>query len=112
MTTRLEGKDTQWLPFNLGHENGAGNPPAPDGNYRTAYLWEEALARDSLLDILAHYIHLRRPLAADGTTSAHGAKPRGHPSPTCAESTIGYRRINSLAKKLALHFWLGVEVRR
>jgi type I restriction enzyme, R subunit len=58
MTTKLEGKDTQWLPFNLGHDNGAGNPPAPDGNYRTAYLWEETLARDSLLDILARYIHL------------------------------------------------------
>jgi type I restriction enzyme R subunit len=59
MTTRLEGKDTQWLPFNLGHKNGAGNPPAPDGNYRSAYLWEEALARDSLLDMLARYIHLQ-----------------------------------------------------
>jgi type I restriction enzyme R subunit len=58
MTTKLEGKDTQWLPFNRGHENGAGNPPAPDGNYRTAYLWEEALEPDSLLDILARYIHL------------------------------------------------------
>jgi hypothetical protein len=62
MATRLEGKDTQWLPFNLGHSNGAGNPPASDGNnggnYRTAYLWEEALTPDSLLDILARYIHL------------------------------------------------------
>jgi type I restriction enzyme, R subunit len=58
MTTKLEGKDTQWLPFNLGHNNGAGNPPTPDGNYRTGYLWEETLARDSLLDILARYIHL------------------------------------------------------
>ncbi len=58
MTTKLEGKDTQWLPFNRGHNNGAGNPPAADGNYRTAYLWEETLARDSLLDILARYLHL------------------------------------------------------
>lgn len=58
MATKLEGKDTQWLPFNLGHNNGAGNPPGRDGNYRTAYLWEEALTRDSLLDILARYIHL------------------------------------------------------
>jgi type I restriction enzyme R subunit len=58
MTTKLEGKDTQWLPFNIGHNNGAGNPPGREGNYRTAYLWENALTRDSLLDILARYIHL------------------------------------------------------
>jgi type I restriction enzyme R subunit len=59
MTTRLEGKFTQWLPFNRGHRNGAGNPPGEAGNYRTAYLWEEVLARDSLLDILARYVHLQ-----------------------------------------------------
>ena len=58
MTTKLEGKDTQWLPFNRGYRNGAGNPPGEDGNYRTAYLWEEVLTRDSLLDILARYVHL------------------------------------------------------
>ena len=58
MTTKLEGKDTQWLPFNRGHANGAGNPPGDGNNYRTAYLWEEALTRDSLLDILARYVHL------------------------------------------------------
>jgi type I restriction enzyme R subunit len=58
MATKLEGKETQWLPFNLGNRNFAGNPPGKDGNYRTAYLWEEALSRDSLPDILARYIHL------------------------------------------------------
>lgn len=58
MTTKLEGKNTQWLPFNRGNANGAGNAPRDDGNYRTSYLWEEALTRDSLLDILARYVHL------------------------------------------------------
>src|SRR5262249_58672490 len=59
MTTRIEGKSPQWLPFNRGHHNGAGNPPGEEGNYRTAYLWEQVLARDSLLDILARYVHLQ-----------------------------------------------------
>ena len=59
MTTRLEGKSTTWLPFNRGYRNGAGNPPGDAGNYRTAYLWEEALTRDSLMDILARYVHLQ-----------------------------------------------------
>jgi len=57
MTTRLAGKGTRFLPFNLGRGNGAGNPDNPDG-YRTAYLWEYVLARDSFLDILARFIHL------------------------------------------------------
>ncbi|MCB9833048.1 MAG: type I restriction endonuclease subunit R [Planctomycetes bacterium] len=56
MTTRLDGKTTRFLPFNRGVDGGAGNPPAEP--YKTAYLWREVLARDSLLDILARFMHL------------------------------------------------------
>ena len=60
MTTRLAGKATQFLPFDKGAEGAAGNPPDPAGRtYRTAYLWEEVLQRDSLLDILARFMHLQ-----------------------------------------------------
>ena len=60
MTTRLAGTATHFLPFNKGNDGGAGNPPDPQGrNYRTAYLWEEALQRDSLLDLLARFLHLQ-----------------------------------------------------
>ncbi len=60
MTSRLAGTATQFLPFNRGDNGGAGNPPDPNGrNYRTAYLWEEVLQRDSLLDLLARFIHLQ-----------------------------------------------------
>ena len=60
MTTRLSGKATYFLPFNKGHDGGAGNPPDPAGRtYRTAYLWEEVLQRDSLLDLLARFLHLQ-----------------------------------------------------
>lgn len=58
MTTRLSGETTRFLPFNRGHDFGAGNPPAEDGGYRTEYLWEEVLAADSLMDILARFLHL------------------------------------------------------
>ena len=59
MTTRLAGSSTHFLPFNRGFNGGAGNPPDPAGrNYKTAYLWEEVLARDSLLDLLARFLHL------------------------------------------------------
>ena len=57
MTTRLAGKATTFLPFNKGDGTAAGNPPNPDG-YKTAYLWEQVLARDSLMDILARFLHL------------------------------------------------------
>ncbi|WP_062228589.1 type I restriction endonuclease subunit R [Aureimonas frigidaquae] len=60
MTTRLAGPATHFLPFNRGNDGGAGNPPDPKGqSYRTAYLWEEVLQRDSLLDLLARFIHLQ-----------------------------------------------------
>ena len=60
MTTRLGGTATHFLPFDKGCDGGAGNPPDPAGrSYRTAYLWEEVLQRDSLLDLLARFIHLQ-----------------------------------------------------
>jgi type I restriction enzyme R subunit len=60
MTTRLAGTATHFLPFNKGYGGGAGNPPDPHGRtYRTAYLWEEVLQRDSLLDLLARFLHLQ-----------------------------------------------------
>ncbi len=57
MTTRLAGKKTRYLPFNLGYNNGSGNPPNKDG-YRTAYLWEYVWTKDSLLDIVSKFLHL------------------------------------------------------
>lgn len=59
MTTRLARERTRFLPFNRGHGTGAGNPPVP-GGHRTAYLWEEVLGRESLLDLLARFLHLER----------------------------------------------------
>ncbi len=60
MTTRLAGAATHFLPFDRGCDGGAGNPPDPHGRgYRTSYLWEEVLARDSLLDLLARFVHLQ-----------------------------------------------------
>ena len=58
MTTRLDGKDTHFLPFNLGFNNGAGNPLNKDG-YKTSYLWEKVWEKDSWMDILYKFIHLQ-----------------------------------------------------
>ena len=58
-TTRLAGRKTKFLPFNRGRFGGAGNPPVPPtrAGYPTAYLWEEAWARDSVLDLVRQFIH-------------------------------------------------------
>ena len=54
MCTHLRGKDSWFLPFNKGWDDGAGNPPNPDG-LKTDYLWKEVLARENLTDILENY---------------------------------------------------------
>jgi type I restriction enzyme R subunit len=69
MSTRLAGSSTCFLPFNLGADGAAGNPPDRGGrNYKTAYVWEDVLQRDSLLDLLARFLHLdvQEKVAEDG----------------------------------------------
>ena len=55
MTTKLDGANTFFLPFNLGHNFGKGNPPNPFG-HKTAYLWDEVLTRESLANIIQHFV--------------------------------------------------------
>ena len=52
--THLKGKASWFLPFNLGWNDGAGNPPNPDG-IKTDYLWREVLSRKSLTNIMENY---------------------------------------------------------
>lgn len=59
MTTRIDGTNTRFLPFNQGYNKGAGNPPNPNG-YKTAYLWESIWAKDSWLDIVGRFLHLEQ----------------------------------------------------
>jgi type I restriction enzyme R subunit len=55
--THLRGKASWFLPFNKGWNDGAGNPPNPQG-LKTDYLWREVLTRESLTDILENYAQL------------------------------------------------------
>ncbi len=59
MTTRLEGKSTRFLPFNVGEGRGAGNPANPNG-HRTAYLWERVWEREAWLDLFARFVHVEK----------------------------------------------------
>jgi len=57
MTTKLAGKSTFFLPFNKGHNFGAGNPPNPAG-HKSAYLWQEVFSKESVANIIQHFVRL------------------------------------------------------
>jgi type I restriction enzyme R subunit len=57
MCTELKGKASWFLPFNRGYNDGAGNPPNPDG-LKTAYLWQELLTPGGLTNILENYAQI------------------------------------------------------
>ncbi|MEQ9569105.1 MAG: DEAD/DEAH box helicase family protein, partial [Longimicrobiales bacterium] len=55
-TTKLAWGKTRFFPFNQGWMGGRGNPPVQEG-YATAYLWAEVWAKDSVLNLIQHFIH-------------------------------------------------------
>jgi type I restriction enzyme R subunit len=57
MCTHLKGKNSWFLPFNQGWNDGAGNPPNPQG-IKTDYLWKQILTRPGLTDILENYAEI------------------------------------------------------
>ena len=52
MTTRLQGGETRFFPFNKGIEN----PVNPNG-HKTAYLWEDILQPNNLMELMDNFIH-------------------------------------------------------
>lgn len=87
MTTRLEGSETNFLPFNKGHNKGSGNPPNPFG-HKTAYLWEEVLSKRSLANIIEHFVRFD-----------------GKPTTPLSERTLFFPRYHQLdvVRKLLQH---------
>ena len=87
MTTRLQGASTYFLPFNQG-SNGAGNVggkgnPQIEDDYLTSYLWKRVLKKDSLMEILQKYMHLKVEDIKDKDSKITGKKetmifPRYH----------------------------------
>ena len=55
MTTELKGEKTRFFPFNKSFEN----QNEPGNPYRTCYLWEDVLTRDSLMDLIQNYINIQ-----------------------------------------------------
>jgi type I restriction enzyme R subunit len=55
--THLKGKSSWFLPFDQGWNDGAGNPPNPEG-IKTDYLWKRVLTPGSLTNILENYAQI------------------------------------------------------
>lgn len=54
MTTKLAEKDTYFLPYNMSYANIG----VESDGYRTDYLWKDVLRRDSIIDLVSHYVNL------------------------------------------------------
>ena len=73
MTTKLDGDNTYFLPFNKGNNGKAGNAPREDGEYPVAYFWEEVCQFESWLRIFHNFVYIERSMKVD----KHGiSKPK------------------------------------
>ena len=78
MCTHLKDKQSWFLPFNKGYNDGAGNPPNPEG-LATDYLWKETLRKDSLANILENYAQItERKDEKTGRVKKEQVFPRYH----------------------------------
>ncbi|MEV0158304.1 type I restriction endonuclease [Micromonospora sp. NPDC050686] len=82
MTTKLAGDKTHFLPFNMGCDGGAGNPPNPHSS-ASSYLWERVWQRDAWLNIIGRFMHVehttrRDPISGAVSKSAGLLFPRFH----------------------------------
>lgn len=86
MTTRLSGKSTFFLPFNMGRGEGInagkGNPTFED-KYSVSYMWEDILTKDTLLDLITKFIFIETKEETDELTGKKKIKetvifPRYH----------------------------------
>jgi type I restriction enzyme R subunit len=77
MCTHLKGTGSWFLPFNKGHNDGAGNPPNPEG-LATDYLWKAVLTKPSLTNILESYAQVVEEKDKQGRKKRKQIFPRYH----------------------------------
>ena len=90
MTTRLDGQNTHFLPFNKGDHGAKGNP-VPKDNYSTHYLWDKVWQKDAWLDLLQNFIVLEKPSKRDPWRKGRLIFPRYHQW-VCVRRLIGESR--------------------
>ena len=104
--TKLAGKDSWFLPFNKGYDDGAGNPPNPDG-LMTDYLWKDILTKRKLSKIIENYAQVIEE--TDEDTKKKSVKqiwPRYHQL-DCVEKLLADVKENGVGKKYLIQHSAG-----
>ena len=71
MCTKLDGKNSFFLPFNMGRDGHAGNPLRADGEYPVAYFWEQVCQRDNWLRIFHSFVYTEKKDVVDLAGNHH-----------------------------------------
>ena len=104
--TKLAGKDSWFLPFNKGYDDGAGNPPSPNG-LMTDYLWKDILTKQKLSRIIENYAQVIEEVDED--TKKKSIKqiwPRYHQL-DCVEKLLSDVKANGVGKKYLIQHSAG-----
>ncbi len=104
--TKLSGKDSWFLPFDKGYNDGAGNPPNPDG-IMTDYLWKDILTKAKLTRIIENYAQVVEE--TDPETKKKSIKqifPRYHQLGV-VESLLADVKANGVGKKYLIQHSAG-----
>lgn len=104
--TKLAGKDSWFLPFNKGYNDGAGNPPNLDG-IMTDYLWKDILTKWKLSRIIENYAQV--VVDEDPDTKKKTVKqiwPRYHQL-DCVEKLLTDVKQNGVGKRYLIQHSAG-----
>ena len=104
--TKLDGKSSWFLPFDKGYNDGAGNPPNPNG-IMTDYLWKDILTKTKLSRIIENYAQV--VVEEDPETKKKSVKqifPRFHQL-DCVESLLADVKTNGVGKRYLIQHSAG-----
>lgn len=104
--TKLSGKDSWFLPFDKGYNDGAGNPPNPDG-IMTDYLWKDILTKKKLSRIIENYAQVVEEI--DPETKKKSVKqifPRFHQL-DCVEKLLADVKENGIGRRYLIQHSAG-----
>ncbi|WP_346663618.1 type I restriction endonuclease subunit R [uncultured Merdimonas sp.] len=104
--TKLDGKNSWFLPFDKGYNDGAGNPPNPDG-LMTDYLWKDILTKLKLSRIIENYAQV--VIEEDSETKKKSVKqifPRYHQL-DCVEKLLADVKENGIGKRYLIQHSAG-----
>ncbi len=104
--TKLDGKHSWFLPFDQGYNDGAGNPPNPNG-IMTDYLWKDILTKQKLSRIIENYAQL--VVAEEAETNKKTVRqifPRYHQL-DCVEKLLADVKENGVGKRYLIQHSAG-----